>query len=135
MWQSSWICLWKLRHAQKLSEFRVKISIFWNVAAFIKIHCVILLLFRSSHRRCSLKIGVLKYFAKSTGKHLCQSLFFYKVTGFLFKKKPWRTPFLRVTASDFLQFDEVFSISCFYRSSQWLFKVKITCKIASFIKK
>ena len=31
---------------------------------------------RSSHRKCSLKKGVLKTFAKFTGKHLCQSLFF-----------------------------------------------------------
>ena len=30
---------------------------------------------------CSIKIGVLKNFAKFTGKHLCQSLFFNKVTG------------------------------------------------------
>ena len=37
--------------------------------------------FRSSHRRCSIKNGVLKYFAKFTGKHLCQSLFFDKVSG------------------------------------------------------
>ena len=28
--------------------------------------------FRSSHWRCSIKIGVLKNFAKLTGKHLCQ---------------------------------------------------------------
>ena len=28
---------------------------------------------------CSIKIGVLKNFAKLTGKHLCQSLFFNKV--------------------------------------------------------
>ena len=34
-------------------------------------------LHRSSHRRCSKKKGVLKYFAKFKGKHLCQSLFFY----------------------------------------------------------
>ena len=34
---------------------------------------------RSSHQRCSIKIGVLKNFAKFTGKHLCQSLFFNKV--------------------------------------------------------
>ena len=30
----------------------------------------------SSHRRWSVKKGVLKNFAKFTGKHLCQSLFF-----------------------------------------------------------
>ena len=31
---------------------------------------------RSGHRRFSIKKGVLKNFAKFTGKHLCQSLFF-----------------------------------------------------------
>ena len=34
---------------------------------------------RSSHNRCSIKKGVLKNFAKFTGKHLLQSLFFSKV--------------------------------------------------------
>ena len=33
----------------------------------------------SSHWRCSLKKGVLEFFAKFTGKHLCQNLFFNKV--------------------------------------------------------
>ena len=37
--------------------------------------------FRSSHRRCSVRKDVLKNFAKLTGKHLCQSLFFNKVVG------------------------------------------------------
>ena len=32
-------------------------------------------LYRSSHGRCSVKKGVLKYFANFTGKHLCLSLF------------------------------------------------------------
>ena len=36
---------------------------------------------RSSHRRCSVRKGVLRNFAKFTGKHLCQSLFFNKVAG------------------------------------------------------
>ena len=36
---------------------------------------------RSSHWRCSVKKGVLRNFAKFTGKHLCQSLFFNKVAG------------------------------------------------------
>ena len=35
---------------------------------------------RSSHRRCSLRKGVLRNFAKFTGKHLYQSLFFNKET-------------------------------------------------------
>ena len=37
--------------------------------------------FRSSHWSCYLRKGVLRNFAKFTGKHLCQSLFFNKVAG------------------------------------------------------
>ena len=37
--------------------------------------------FRSSHWRCSVRKDVLQNFAKFTGKHLWQSLFFNKVTG------------------------------------------------------
>ena len=36
---------------------------------------------RSSHRRSSVRKGVLRNFAKFTAKHLCQSLFFNKVAG------------------------------------------------------
>ena len=36
---------------------------------------------RSSHRRCSVRKSVLRNFAKFTGKHLCQGLFFNKVAG------------------------------------------------------
>ena len=36
---------------------------------------------KSSHQKCSIKKGVLRSFAKFTEKHLCQSLFFDKVTG------------------------------------------------------
>ena len=35
--------------------------------------------FKSIYRRCSVRKGVLRYFAKFTGKHLCQSLFFKKI--------------------------------------------------------
>ena len=35
--------------------------------------------FRSSHRWCSVRKGVLRNFAKFIGKRLCQSLFFNKV--------------------------------------------------------
>ena len=38
------------------------------------------MLVKSSHQRCSVQNGVLKNFAKVTGKHLCQSLFFNKVS-------------------------------------------------------
>ena len=37
--------------------------------------------FRSSRWRCSVRRGVLRNFAKFTGKHLWQSLFFSKVAG------------------------------------------------------
>ena len=36
---------------------------------------------RSNHQRCSINKGVLRNFAKFTGKRLCQSLFFNKVVG------------------------------------------------------
>ena len=66
---------------------------------------------RSSHRRCSVRKGVLRNFAKLTGKHLCQRLLFNKVAGLttLFKMrlchkcfpvdfaKFLRTPFLQNT--------------------------------------
>ena len=52
---------------------------------------------RSSHRRCSTRKGVLRNFAKLTGKDLCQSLFFNKATDLrsatLLKKKFWRRCF------------------------------------------
>ena len=53
---------------------------------------------RSSHRRCSVEKGVLKNFAKFTGKHLCQSLFFNKAVGLrpdVNFSKFLRTPFLQ----------------------------------------
>ena len=50
---------------------------------------------RSSHLRCSVKIGVLKNFVRFTGKHLCQNLFFNKV-----KKKV----LAQVFSSEFCEF-------------------------------
>ena len=71
---------------------------------------------RSSHQRCSVRKGVLRNFAKFTGKHLCQVLFSHKVTGpepaALLKKRLWhrsfpmnfakfpRTPFHRTPLND-----------------------------------
>ena len=45
---------------------------------------------KSSHQRCSVKKGVLRNFAKFTGKPLCQSLFFNKLA-----------EHLRTTASEY----------------------------------
>ena len=71
---------------------------------------------RSSHKRCSVRKGVLGKFAKFTGKHLCQVLFYNKIAGpksaTLFKKRLWhrcfsmnfakflRTPFHRAPLND-----------------------------------
>ena len=72
-----------------------------------------ILMDKSSCRRCSVRKGVLRNFAKFAGKHLCQSLFFNKVADLrpatLLKKRLWhrcfsvkfvkflRTPFLQNT--------------------------------------
>ena len=44
-------------------------------------------IYRSSRPEVFCKKGVLRNFAKFTGKHLCQSLFFIKVAGLHFVKK------------------------------------------------
>ena len=55
----------------------------------------------SSHRRCSVRKGLLRNFAKFTGKHLCQSLFFNKVAIFnKLSKNTFFTERLRATASE-----------------------------------
>ena len=77
-----------------------------NLSIWIFLRIMILLRFvlhfknskqRSSHRRCSLRKGVLRNFAKFAGKHLCQSLFFNKATGLrparLLKKRLWHLCF------------------------------------------
>ena len=49
--------------------------------------------FKSSYRKCSVRKGVLRNFAKFTVKHVRQSLFFNKVAGLrlatLLKKRLW----------------------------------------------
>ena len=51
----------------------------------------------SSHQTCSVRKGVLRNFAKFTGKHLCQSLFFNKVADLgsatLLKERLWHRCF------------------------------------------
>ena len=62
-------------------------SLFLVFAALLILH------FRSSHRRFSGRKGVLRNFAKFTGKHLCHSFFFNKAAGLrratLLKKRLW----------------------------------------------
>ena len=58
----------------------------------------VLTLYISSHQMYSVRKGVLKNFAKFTGIHLCQRLFFYKVAGLrpatILKKRLWHRCFL-----------------------------------------
>ena len=78
---------------------------------------------RSSHRRFSVKKGVLKNFAKFTGKHLCQILFFNKVAGLRFKKENlaqvFSYEFCEISKSTF--FIEHFQTT----SSKWSLFVKL----------
>ena len=50
---------------------------------------------KSSHRRCSLKIGVYKNFSNLKGKVLCWSLFLIKFQAFRPQAKLLRTPILK----------------------------------------
>ena len=64
-------------------------------------------------QRCFIKIGVLKNFAKFTGKHLCQNLFFNKAAGLraptLKKKKALAQVFS-------CEFCEIYKNIYFYRT-------------------
>ena len=60
---------------------------------------------KSSHRICSVRKGVLRNFAKFTGKHLCHSLFFNKVASKVcnfIEKRLWHRCF-PVTFTKFLR--------------------------------
>ena len=79
---------------------------------------------RKSHRRCSVKKGVLRNFAKITEKHLCQSL----RSATLLKKRLWhrcfpvnfekflRTPFLQNTSRRLRLEEETFPNKIFCSS-------------------
>ena len=64
---------WFVSHAAEISNMKT-----WAHMTDWLIGCALL---RSSHWRCSVRKGVLRNFAKFTGKHLCQSLFLNKVAG------------------------------------------------------
>ena len=77
--------------------------------------------FRSNHRRCSVKKGVLKNFLKFTGKHLPHCLFFNKFAhprpANLFKKKLQHRCF-PLNFAKFLRLSYFYgtpSCGCFYR--------------------
>ena len=73
--------------------------------------------YRTSHRRCSIKKGVLKNFTKFTGRLLCQSLFFNQVAGLrpatLLKKDAPAQVF-------FCEFREIFKKTFITEHLRWL---------------
>ena len=75
---------------------------------------------RSSCRRCSVKMVLLGVFAKFTGKHLCQSLFFNKVGGLRpatsLKTRPWHRCFL-------VNFAKILRTSFIIAHLWWLFLI------------
>ena len=85
-------------------------------------------IFRSSHRRCSIKKGVLENFANFIGKHLCRGLLFNKVGGLkpaLLKgefpanfAKSLITPFWQNTSRNCLRIFQNIHIKNGFRSSR-----------------
>ena len=68
-----------------------------------------LVFYRSSYRRCSVKKGVFRNFAKFTGKHLCQRLFFSK----FLKTSLWHRCFS-------VNFAKLLRIPFLQNTSEWL---------------
>ena len=82
--------------------------------------------FRSSHRRCSAKKGILKNFTKFTGKHLCWSLF-------LIKFHPWKFIKKRLQHRCFpVKFAKILSAIFFYKNLWWLLLIWDRYTLSSF---
>ena len=75
-----------------ICKIRTNLSCLHLEKAFLDTLCK-KLLYRSSHRRSSVRKDVLRNFAKFTGKHMCQSLFFNKVAGQRPTRPTWATMF------------------------------------------
>ena len=89
-------------------------------------------------RRCSVKKNVLRNFAKFTGKHLCQRLFFNKVAGLAwnFIKKDnlaqvLSCEFWETFKNSFFLYDT--SGGCFWIISNQVFKVALTAIVLSIL--
>ena len=90
-----------------LNLFILKKKVFiqlWKIWFQIKLmDRMTFLLDRSSHRRCSVKKGVLRNFAKFTGKHQCQGIFLSRPwPATLIKNRLWHSCF-RVNFAEFLR--------------------------------
>ena len=76
---------------------------------------------RSSHRMCSVQKCALRNFAKFTGKHLCHSLFFHKLS-----KSTFFTEHFTTTASDKWLFSYLIGIhTCFFCASNFTYALKL----------
>ena len=98
-----------------LFDWNSKINISWKLMT-LDMNCLIS---RSSHPEVFCKIGVLKSFAKLTGKYLCLSLFFNKVAGWdlqLYLKKTLSHRRFPVNFAKFLKTPSLHNISggCFW---------------------
>ena len=89
----------------------------------------------SSHQRCSVRKSVLRNFAKFTGKHLCQSLFFNKFAGLrpapLLKKRLW-VRFFPVNFVKFVRtlFESALLGDCFWTSGNYF--LQFSCQKKQF---
>ena len=108
----------------------------------------VVLNYRSSHRRCSVRKVVLKNFTKFTGKHLYQTLFFNKVAGLkpatLLKKRLWlkcfpvnfakvfRTPFLQNNSGRLLLKLEVNALRRSYQEALKKHEMYHVCLLKNF---
>ena len=76
----------------KARKWTLRLLTFWGIFFLVNVRSEENSRDRSSHRRCSLKTGVVKNFSKLTEKHLCWRFSFNKVGGLrpvnLLKKTP-----------------------------------------------
>ena len=64
--------------AERSTVKQEDLKLYWITQKKIFLKVIKKSIMRSSHRNYSVRKGFLKHFAKFTGKHLCQSLFFDK---------------------------------------------------------
>ena len=107
-------------HASRIDLFLTNLFSFRTLVLLKQLLAIII--DRSSHQRCSMKKGVLRNFAKLTGKHLYQSLFFNKVAGlrhrcefYEISKNTFFTEHLWRTASTWTNYNFKVVISLIFR--------------------
>ena len=108
----NWSYLHKTPYARSVYVHVSKRFLLYQARAHLKVW-----IWRSSRQEVFCKKGVLENFAKFTGKHLCQGLFFNKVAGLrpatLFKKRLWHRCFP-------VNFAKILGTPFFIEHLQWL---------------